>query len=155
MQLLIPDLFHLGELREAELLHDKLLEVGGCMDDRAAAVMINLYGRRGFFQKAKSLFVSLQQKETPPSLYVHNTMFRICIACKELDEALSIFDRMEETSPVFDAVTVSILVHGCTKAGTGSDIVIAVSRIVLWLLTLISVSRSYFYYFYWDACSNL
>ena len=82
--------------------------------------MISLYGRRGFFQKAKSLFSSLQQMEKPPSLYVHNTMIKTCIVCKELDEALSIFDRMQETSPMFDAVTISIVVDGCTKAGIGS-----------------------------------
>jgi pentatricopeptide repeat protein len=113
-------------LREAELLHEKLLEVGGFIDDTAAALMINLYGRRGLFQKGKSLFMSLQQKENPPSLYVYNTMIKICVECKELDEALSIFDKMKETSPMFDAVTVSTLVHGCTKAGIGSDIVIDV-----------------------------
>ena len=60
MQLLILEFFHPGELREAELLHEKLLEVGGCLDDTAAAPMINLYGKTGFFQKAKSLFISLQ-----------------------------------------------------------------------------------------------
>ena len=119
--------FHPGELREAELLHEKLLEVGGCLDDTAAALMINLYGKRGFFQKAKSLFISLQQKENPSSLYVHNTMIKICVACKELDEALSIFDKMEKTSPMFDAVTVSILVNGYTKAGIQSDMETAVS----------------------------
>jgi len=107
-------------LREAEVLHDKVLEVGACMDDRAAALMIDLYGRRGFFPKAKSLFVSLQQMDNPPSLYVHNAMFKICVACKELDEALSILDKMEETGPMFDAVTISILVSACTKAGMGS-----------------------------------
>lgn len=106
-----------GELREAELLHDKLLEVGGCLDDRAAALMIDLYGRRGFFPKAKSLFLSLQQTNTPPSLHVHNTMFKIFLVCKELEEALSLLDRMEETGPMFDAVTISILVSACTKAG--------------------------------------
>lgn len=107
-------------MREAELLQERILETGGRVDDKAAALMIELYGRRGFFPKAKSFFVSLQQREKPPSLFVHNTMLKICIACKELDEAISLFDRMEESGPMFDAVTTSILVSACTKAGTYS-----------------------------------
>jgi len=46
-------------------------------------------------------------------------MLKICTACKELDEALSILDRMDKTGPMFDAVTISILVSACTKAGMG------------------------------------
>uniref|UniRef100_A0A7I4B812 PROP1-like PPR domain-containing protein n=1 Tax=Physcomitrium patens TaxID=3218 RepID=A0A7I4B812_PHYPA len=110
-----------GELREAELLLDKLVEAGGCIVDTAAVLMINLYGRRGLFQKAKSLFNSLQKKDHPPSLYVYNTMIKLCAVCKELEEAIFVFDRMEENGRMFDAVTVSILVHAYTKEGRFKD----------------------------------
>lgn len=93
------------------------MEAGGCIVDTAAVLMINLYGRRGLFQKAKSLFNSLQKKDHPPSLYVYNTMIKLCAVCKELEEAIFVFDRMEENGRMFDAVTVSILVHAYTKEG--------------------------------------
>lgn len=106
-----------GDLREVEILHKKMNDQVAVIEDRASALMIMLYGERGLFDKAKKLFLSLRQTDTPASLPIHNAMINACVRCKQLDEAVHVFEKMEVAGVNFDGVTVSILVNAFTKAG--------------------------------------
>lgn len=107
-----------GELQEAEALFVKLVGGNNVLEDGAAALLIESYGERGNFEKAMSLFIALQKRDSAPSLYLHNTLIKICIKCKKLAEAEKIFGVMEGSGVAYDGVTISILLHAFTKAGT-------------------------------------
>jgi pentatricopeptide repeat protein len=79
--------------------------------------MITLYGQKGQYEKAKEPFVSLWQRSTPQSLYVHNTMIGVCIKCKQIGDAVQIFEDMEKKGMAYDDVTVSTMVNAYSKAG--------------------------------------
>lgn len=44
-------------------------------------------------------------------------MIKFCVVCKELEEVIFVFDRMEENGWMFDVVIVSILVYVYIKEG--------------------------------------
>lgn len=107
-----------GELQEAEALFIKLVGGGNVLEDGTAALLIEFYGERRNFEKAMSLFKALQKRDATPSLYLHNTIIKICIKCKKLEEAEKIFGDMEGSGVGYDGVTISILLHAFMKAGT-------------------------------------
>ena len=110
-------MFGSGDLREAQILYERMSDQVAVVEDRASARMIMLYGERGLFDKAKKLFLSLRQTDTPASLYLHNAMINACVRCKQLEEAVCVFEKMEVAGVKFDGVTVSILLNAFTKAG--------------------------------------
>jgi pentatricopeptide repeat protein len=79
--------------------------------------MISLYGQKGQYEKAKELFLSLWQRSAPQSLYILNTMIGVCIKCKQIGDAVQIFEDMEKRGMAYDDVTVSTMVNAYSKAG--------------------------------------
>jgi pentatricopeptide repeat protein len=106
-----------GEFEEAESLYECIGHRSEILEDGAAALMISLYGQKGQYEKARELFLSLWQRSAPQSLYIHNTMIGVCIKCKQIGDAVQIFEDMEKRGMAYDDVTVSTMVNAYSKAG--------------------------------------